>query len=670
MDSHTLVELAPLVQGRLKDQRQEICLGYVQWAIYSEYCPEEFEVSDVRQILKEYADIVLEEIQVISALDALIDRLEITHIEGYHYRRIGEREFTELPSLRNECWDEFVTILNNHSRDIDIHFIDSNIQPAFNKFLDDYVSALKNETNIMEETHQDVIFTADIRNIIDNIIEDRNLQNPDVFKECLVMYLNKPGDALKNYVGMIYVAIVNSDLLSRQDLVELPDMPQEEKIILFDSNVIQDLLCISDREHPLIRKSVERSTALGFGVYYFPETVDDLQRSIDGAIKEMSGLKTSSHSRETFENQFLKDWNRRYHDLNEDSMEWNEYRSYIQSWQLEVEVKYNMVQFDESIECPVEDIEFAKDVIDRADSIRHKNPKKPIVLQHDGEILAKTAKLRELTEGRHKIGPLLISLDNSVTLASNLVHEDGGWGKGIAIPPRVWFNYLLTFTSVQFTQMEVGEVILSVSAHIDSKPTLDEYSKALEVKFGLSGDSELIARYLRNTVYGAEITKSLKRDDGSADEISLTAFSDTEAIEQFTKHREHRKRIRKMGEHIQELEEENRRLREEGSGDVHQYFIGGSSEASADAQARVMIESRTELEEELSAFLDLFFETVPAEVQDDIPPAPDDTSDLERFFDWLRTATDILSNAQSSISGLTAVTRYGLLLLTAIQHFM
>lgn len=479
MDQSALLQAAPLVQGRLNDQRKEICNGYVEWAVCSEDCSPEFKVEEIIQILDDETDITFEEIQVVSGLESLVERDLVIHKEGYTYQRDGNLELNKTDNLMEGCWSELRQLLNDHGRDIDTHFIDTGMEVAFKNFLNQYAEKLEEDTEIADSEKEDIIYTADVTSIIEHVVGNSNLNHPDVFKECLADYLQKPGEKLKEFVGTIYVAIVNTDLLSREEEINLPNMTEEEKILFFDSNVLQEILCESNSAHPLIRKSVERSRALGFDLYYYPETVDDFQRSIDGAIREMSGLKKSNYSSATFENQFLKDWNSRYREYREDAMDWSDYKAYIQRWPIEVEGKYSIEEYSEDIDCPKEEVEFVKDLIDEIDSKRHKEPKKPAVLNHDGKILAKTVSLREKLDERHNIGPLLLTLDNSVTRASDFAYQEGEWPEGVAIPPRVWFNYLLTFTSTEFDELEVGEIIIDVSANIDSQPSIEEYGKSI-----------------------------------------------------------------------------------------------------------------------------------------------------------------------------------------------
>lgn len=567
----------------------------------------------------------------------------------------------------DDCWNEFINILDEHQRDIDVHYIDSNIEPAFRSFFDRYIDELEKETEILEETQQDVIYTADILEMIDEVADEKKVDKPEVFKECLAEFLQNPSKSLKEYVGTIYIAIVNSDLLSRQKSIKLPESPDEEKKLFLDSNVLQNLMCKTDNEYPLIKNIVERSNDLGFDLYYFPETVDDLQRSIDGAVREMNGLKDSNYSSQTFNNQFVKDW---YREFRKNGTEWGDYRSNIQRWELEIETRYEITEYEKHIGSSKEELEYTRDIIDRIDSERSGRPKKPDILNHDAGILAKTAFLQHSVSGKHNIGPLLLSLDNTVTQASDYAYQEGDWVEGISVPPRVWFNYLLTFTSAEVESIEVGEIILNVSANIPSKPTLEEYSKAIEEKTELeSGNSDLLSRYLRYSTYSDEIERSLRRDDGRADEWAFKALTNEETMEQFTEHKEQKKRIRKMGDRIRELEEENKELRTtEESGDT--YIVGGNAEAQADskAEATATSEASAELQQDIEDFIDFYYENVPRKIRKDVPPPPEDKSSLDKVREWLNLVTTAVSVAEPSAAALTAISKFGNQLLEDISE--
>lgn len=669
MDRETLLETAPLLQGRLRDQRNEICRGCVEWAVYSQDIPEEFEAETVIKTIESETSISFEKIQVNSVLEELVDEGNLTRVSRGVYSKRAEIELKKINSLVDDCWEEFVDILEEHGRDIDVHYIDSNIEPAFRAFFDLYVDEIVEETEILEDTKQDVMYTADVMKMIEDVAREYKVDKPDVFKECFSEFLKNPCEPLKEYVGIVYVAIVNSDLLSRQKSVDLPEVPEDEKKIFLDSNVIQDLLCETDNEFPLIRNIIERSKELGFDFYYFPETIDDLQRSINGAIREMGQLKGSNYSNQTFDNQFVKDW---YRDFQENRTEWQDYQTGIQRWELEVETRYSIVEYEQDIECPEEEVEYAKDIIDRIDSERHKRPKKPDVLNHDASILAKTSHLRNTVSGKHNIGPLLLSLDNSVTQASDYAFQNGDWSEGISIPPRVWFNYLLTFTSADFDSIEVGEIILNISANIPSQPTIEQYSKAVEEKTDLgSGSAELLAKYLRYSAYSDEIARSLRRDDGRADELTFKALSDEETLEQFLELKENKKQVREMGKTIREQREEIERLRSEAkSGDtfVNVEARGGDakSEAHSESEATATAEATAELQQDIDDFIDFYFEHVPADVQREVPPPPDDRSNLDKIREWLNVATTAVALAEPSTAALKAVSRWGNQLLEQI----
>jgi len=385
----------------------------------------------------------------------------------------------------------------------------------------------------------------------------------------------------------------------------------------------------------------------------------------------MRGLQDSNYSTQTFNNQFVKDWHREFR---RDGTEWGDYRAGLQRWELEVETRYGITEYEPDIDCPDEKVDYAKEIIDRIDSERSKRPKKPVVLNHDAKILAKTAHLRDSISGKHKIGPLLLSLDNSVTQASDYAFQKGDWDEGLAVPPRVWFNYLLTFSSAEFESLDVGEIILNVSANISSKPTVEEYAKAVEEKTGLeSGSADLLAKYLRFSTYSDEIERSLRRDDGNADEWAFKALTNEETMEKFTEQKEDKKRIRKMGKRIRELEEENQKLREsDGNTYIHNTVEARGGEANAQAvsesEATAKAEASAKLQQDIDDFIDFYHEETPLEVQREVPPPPEDTSDLQKVSEWLNVVTTAVSLAEPSTAALTAVGKFGEKLLNEVSN--
>ena len=658
------METAPLVQNRLRDQREKICRGYVEWAIFEKGVSERFTVEEVSSLVFENTEIEFENIQIRSALDELSSEKYLDRINKNKYEVSSQKEVDSIDSLIEGCWEDFMHILDEHKRDIDVFAIDTNIESGFRNFIDRYVEELEEETEILEEARHDVIYNAKIDELIDDVAERNNIDKNDEFKECIVEFLNEPTDNLKELVGVIYVAIVNSDLLSRQKSVELPDIPEEQKAIFFDSNVIQDLLCDSDSENALVKNVVEKSRNLDFDLYYFPETVEDLQSSIDGASREMDGLQDGRYSKQTFNNQFVKDWNKK---SKNQSISWGEYFSEIQNWELNVEARYGIERYGQEVELPEEEMEYAKNIIDRIDSKRGGRPKRPEVLNHDAKILAKTASLREDTAERHSVGPVLLSLDNVVTQASDKAFTDGDWSEGISVPPRTWFNYLLTFSSAEFDSINIGGTILEVSANIESQPSVEEYSKALEEKTGLDGGADSLAKYLRYSTYSDEIERSLRNNDGNADNWVFKALTDEETMEEFTKHKNQKQRIRKMGKEIRELREENDKLKSDSansnnnvvnfSPEVYGGDATASSESSATASAEA--ESTASIEQDIEDFVDIYENQLPEDIRENTPDPPKDTSNLKQVRDWLSVVTKAITLFEPSAATATAGLKLG-----------
>lgn len=669
MDREVLLETAPLVQNRLRDQREKICRGYVEWAIFEKGVSEQFTIEEVSSLVFENTEIEFEDIQIRSALDEICSEGNVNRINKSEYELSSQKDIDSVDSLIEDCWEDFKQILDEHKRDIDVYAIDTNIEDGFRDFINRYIDEIEEETEILEEAHHDVIYNAKIDDLIEDVSKYNNIDKDDEFEECLIDFLNNPTENLKELVGVIYVAIVNSDLLSRQKSVELPDVPEEQKAIFFDSNVIQDLLCQTDSENALVESVVEKSRDLGFDLHYYPETVEDLQSSIDGASREMDGLQDGRYSKQTFNNQFVKDWNEK---SKSESVSWGEYFSEIQNWELNVEARYGIERYEEEIGIPEEELEYAKNIIDRIDSERGGRPKRPEVLNHDAKILAKTAHLRKNVEERYSIGPVLLSLDNVVTQASDKANTDGDWSEGISVPPRTWFNYLLTFSSAEFDTIDIGGTILEVSANIESQPSVEEYSKALEEKAGLEGGADSLAKYLRYSTYSDEIERSLRNNDGNADDWAFRALTDEETMEEFTKHKNQQERIRKMGEEIRELREENSQLKQDRDSNnntnsnnnivnVSPEVSGGDATASSqsEASASAKAESTASIEQDIEDFVEIYENQLPEDIRENTPDPPEDTSDFERVKDWISVVTGAITMFEPSAATATAGLKLG-----------
>jgi hypothetical protein len=142
----------------------------------------------------------------------------------------------------------------------------------------------------LSEYQVDTLYTEDTEELIENTIADYKLRDVNTFRTVLTAYLKNPkgNNALLEFTDNIYIGIVNIDILSKEKSTTFPSVssiPSRNKTILLDTNVLVNILCETDKLHPITTKVCEKSLENDFDLYYTNETEKELNGLIGGAKK-------------------------------------------------------------------------------------------------------------------------------------------------------------------------------------------------------------------------------------------------------------------------------------------------------------------------------------------------------------------------------------------------
>ena len=585
------------------------------------------------------------------------------------YKLIQKPPETTFDDLTEEVWEEFSDKLQSSNNDIDIYNINKRMEPAFKDFLLEFFLEISQSFESLSQHEIDVLYSENIENIIANTIEDYNLRDEATFRNVLEDYLKNPREnsALLDFTDNIYRGIVNIDLLSRERDTKFPNVssiPNENKILLLDTNVIVNLLCETDRLHPLAAKVCEKSAENEFKLYYSQKTKKELNGLIGGAESEMDGIYSGNGSFETADNQFVKDFRKG------DSSSWGEYLDRIKDWEENVG-EWDISEFSKEIDPNGKVMTEAKEfLIEYESHLTHQSLNR---IDHDAALYGYVAQLR--VRSNHDFGPFILSFHNNFTDAGNKLAEVEGL-RGIvgnhvlAMQARNWLNYLMSFSSIRFDdedRKEVSLAILQGATNFDETLTIREYSRLLVPKMGFKPeDEEYLADYLRGHSLHHELQDALDKNEGHrAENVSRKIIEDDEYREVVQEQREFDERLKQATEFVgdlkdqikqkdQRVEELESRISnlESDSGDTY-IMNGGNASASADAQAEATI--KADFNREYADLVDQFIQgldesqvTLEEILPEDQPKEkfeqpPSEGSSLETKKEWLQTASAIIT---------------------------
>lgn len=669
MNKQSLLEVAPLLEGELLEQRQELKKNIVKYTLSQERFPTEFTLSRVTAYSDSNFGIKIETSAAASTLGELQEEQLVKHVHESKYEIVEKPETISFNKLADPVWNEFCKILAQSDNDIDIHYLDRNMENSFKDFLLEFFLDISGSFEALNEHQIDTLYSKDLEDLIDKSASSHEFQNESAYKRNLKEYLQNPREQeeLLKFTDKTYRGIVNIDLLSREGELDFPpisDIPQKNRMVILDTNVLVNLLCKTDNLHPIASTVCETSLNNGLDLVYLEETKEELNRLLQGAENEMSGIYDGDKKISTADTQFVKDFQR-----SDEAVSWDEYISKAKEWKDTVR-ELGITELDCNYKPNQKVTENAKELLIEADDkisdgfIRRVN--------HDASMLGYAAQYRVRSRGN--FGPFVLSFHNAFTETCNkLVQRDGLQGiigpHPLGMQSRSWLNYLMSFSSAGFDEdnrRQVSLAILQGATKFDDSLSIQEYARLLVPKAGLKKEDEKhLGKYLREHPLSKELEKALERDDGQkAEDLSRQILTDDEYRQTIQEERDFGKRIKKASSRVNEmqsklelkdnkinqLEEEIDKLKRNG-GSPTINIQGGTAVANAEAEASVNVEFKQQYENIANEFAELDDEKV-IDIMVGLPDRfdefklndpPSESSSIPKKLEWLQTASAVLT---------------------------
>jgi predicted nucleic acid-binding protein len=647
MDQEEVLKAGSLLGGQLNNRREEIKRNLVKLTISEFEHGSEISVEDIQKKCRFVHDVEFDTNMLRDFLNELGGEYVVSTEED-KYKIISRPEFDEVNEQIKPLWDEFENILHLHAENPDPYF-KHKIRPAFDGFFEKFMGEIVESIKELGEFQKDTVYTYHSRTeeLIEEVADDHNITEKNVFKEAIEDYLSDPGEKLLDFTESCYTTAINVDLIAREeDLINFPEIPDKNSKLIMDTNVLVALLADTDRQHELARIACGRTDDLDFELYYTDETENELRNLINRSENEMNGVYSGDKKIGITNNQFVKDYS------NKPDISWDEYINEIKNWKEILEEKYGITKFEF-------DKEPNQEVVDKTRGLLLQDKQYNIddgvfrSAQHDSKLMGIAAAERKATTW--DFGPFVLSFHNKLTSIGSFLGKDDDMkiisgGKPLALHTRSWLNYIMSFTPVELTcddKNEIAQSIIQIASDFEEEVTWEQFSHTFAPKVGLeNADEESLRKFLANH---PELSDGLQEavDENAghrAEQISREILTDEEYIETIQEEREFKDRIRGASDRINQLEEEIDELESKLDGEIKD-FRSKYEEAISDFQSNITEAPKLNIEE---------------------PPSAD--ADISNIKDWLQvTAFKINSKEELSDEMQTTGEEIELLLSDAIS---
>lgn len=672
MEKEALLKTAPLMSGKLKDQREQIRENIILSIIDEHFSDSTFTAERIHFRMRSELGIDIESASITQVLEEneSFSRILAGNSE---YEVSGSIPVETYDSKIDSLWLEFSSDFDDASRDFDPYALDSNVKDAFYEFFGRLFDYIQNSNEQIESASRDPIYDYDTEEMLNDVIKEHDLNNPALFKETLSEYLESPSDDLKEFAGSVYQGLINWDLMQREENLEPDQLELHGNKLFLDTNVLVALLCQTDRRNPIVSELVDLSNDVGFDMHYMTNTQGELERLIGGSRAEMDELGQNPNSESAISSQFVKDWFRQ-----RAATTWSEYKAEMANWESilamqDIDLYSNTIDYDENLESMVDSWITTLDKSSGNGRSRDVDS-----VNHDKGLITKAASLRpNVDETRGPASPIIITLDN---LLSSIDEMGKGeiWDEHMIVLAREWLNYLLSFSAVSGGDSDsdqIGSIILqstinfSNDAKIDS---VDEYVDLLAPKAHLEqSESDVLKEYITTIGLNEEIEKALDQGRSrDAENIVKNALTNEEYLEVFKEKSEEEEKLKQASESANEFRKLYEREKERRKQAEKMFAEVSGASISIDARAISESTSKSEahsISHDLENFIELLDSSLDGGLEkSDAPEAPKEFSNLDQVKNWLDETNTWLSTASGISSGAQALAPLADQLLTQI----
>lgn len=641
MDKEQLLTASSLLHGNLKNRRENIKEEIIKLSLTE--LDDKFTVEDVSQKCRREFDVTFNESAVITKLEELEGDI-LQKNSNSEFKLIDDIEYSSFENILNPVWNEFKQHLQLFTDKADPYYTNE-IEPAFYYFFKEFFLEIAESVEELNEYQKETIYTnhGSTGDLIDDAIDRHRITDPAIFREAIRDYLYDPGEALLEFTASCYTAVVNVDLLSKEDeLVEFPSIPDENKILILDTNILIALLADSHDQYITAKTICERSTEMGFDLFYLEDTAKELERYIEGTKHEMDGLVSGQHKSGTAESGFVEDFQKK------PEMRWDDYLEELKDWKNTLESEFEIVEYSSGKSPnPIVKEEVEQMMLSGGGDMGEREMRR---LSHDASLLGIVAEERQYSDW--SFGPFVLSFHNQLTqigegFTENPKTKQITGGEPLALQPRSWLNYIISFTPAELDSQELDDLsmtVLRTAADFEEEIGMDEYVHTLAPKVGLEKEDEesLKSLLVRHPLYD-ELEDALENDEGHrAEKVSRKILTDDEYIETVREEREFKDRIQYASSRIEELEEEIDELESELDRE-------DSGETRAVSIEDLTLSNEGEFREGYELVVEEYSKKFADDNDSEFPNPPSPSSNIEEIKTWLETTTASLVRVEREI---------------------
>lgn len=410
-----------------------------------------------------------------------------------------------------------------------------------------------------EETRIESLPYSDFRSFVEEQCYNKGLKWENKFADIFCEYFYSKPSNLLNFIFDIYSGLVNMKLIYQGREIPEFDLVDEVGFLLVDTSFIVALLCITDSTHALASAVATQCAKRRIPLYYIDETKQEMWRLIRGSKLEMSGLVVEGNPQVT-RSQFIRDFNKRKR------QSWPDYFAEISNWEQLVRGMWNVNHIPYRNEPEESVYEFVKEWLPILDRLRSEERTfyKPLrdekQIDHDAICLGTITAVRNAPDTKITLGPWFLTFDNLVFIISEFYIQTDKQKFRLAIQPRTWLNYLLTFSKMEFKDQdrnEVAEAVILFTARTpDPKISKEEYIRLVTYKLGLKeADIDLMHDIVLKSPLRAELERALDAGlGGDADRTIQKMISDEAFMEMVVTDRKQRKDFSRAIESYRDME--------------------------------------------------------------------------------------------------------------------
>ncbi len=536
IDSELLVRLSAITKGELLERRKDIRRSLVLAALDNYNINEIVNSEELTIQIKQITKCKLIPEDIITVLNELENNGTIEHLGQLKYKLKIKPSIPNFEQIVQPVWNEFQVFLKDFISEYDPE-LHNNAERIFESLLMKILTRfsvselLENQLDTVPIENFEYIISKEVDTVFFH--DNFGKKYPDV----LFKYFCSNSPKLLDFIFESYYGLINIDLVSREQELPLIDFCDEIEFLLLDTNFIIPLICNTDPKNPLSFALVKQCKKYNIPLYFTQKTKEEIWRSIKNAKSDMKGLHSRKGS--ITNNQIVADF------INS-KKRWSEYSIYLDSWEIIIKDKWNIVQIHPEMSANIDEYIYGdiKGILPIADRFRfesraerdvdyHFHLRNENAYEHDAYCIGLIGYLKKNPSTVNKpktLGPWFLTYDNLISFVNaTYIRKDDEFG--YVIQPRALLNYFLAYSKIQFDVEDKETVAIALlrftARSKGSKLTIEEYSRLVSIKIDFGEEnSEIIKEIFLKSPLLEELEKVLYLEDGEeADLVAYDIFS-------------------------------------------------------------------------------------------------------------------------------------------------